>query len=296
MNRFTALLLILLFYIQQANAQVTEFENWKLARVSELRSEDGWINLAGLLWLDEENIFLNQISDDSLVLSDRAGKKNIGSFQLGNDTVWFNFNSKLIKNSKRLLPTKSLQYPTENYALGALYYDHWKWTVIQRGGLYAIRLRDLTHPELKNFTGIPVFDYNPNFRVVAFFEPRFNETMEIPNVLGQLIEWKVMGILRFELEGKKYELTALDEAGKLFVIFSDETSGKETYPTGRYLYVNYPDRTGITEVDFNFSYNPPCAFTPFATCPIPPKVNRLPFALEAGEKAPVGHRKKNGSF
>jgi uncharacterized protein (DUF1684 family) len=81
----------------------------------------------------------------------------------------------------------------------------------------------------------------------------------------------------------------VDEAGKLFVIFSDETSGSETYPTGRYLYVNYPDKTGMTEIDFNFAYNPPCAFTAFATCPIPPKVNRLPLALRVGEKDPNGH-------
>jgi uncharacterized protein len=289
MNRLTALFLIFLFYIQQANAQVTEFENWKKDRIAEIKGEDGWINLSGLLWLDEKNAYLNEISDDSLILSSQAGKRNIGTFHLVNDSVWFFFNPKVAKKRNLQFPTKTLQYPVSSYAKGGVYFDHWKWTVIQRGGQYAVRLRDLTHPELKNFTGIPVFDYNPNFRVKAFFEPRFNETMEIPNVLGQLIEWKVMGILRFELEGKKYELTALDEAGKLFVIFSDETSGKETYPTGRYLYVNYPDRTGITEVDFNFSYNPPCAFTPFATCPIPPKVNRLPVALNAGEKVPEGH-------
>lgn len=282
---------LFLFFLTVINAagQEAEFEKWKQGRIAELTGEDGWINLSGLLWMDHKNLFLNQIAADSLVLSDQAGKKNIGSFQVRNDSVWFLFNPKIAKKSKAQVPAKTLQFPVESYAKGGVYFDHWKWTVIQRGGMFATRLRDLTHPGLEKFSGIPAFDYNPNVRVKAFFEPKFNETMQIPNVLGQLIEWKVMGILKFEIEGQAYQLHALDEAGKLFVIFSDETSGKDTYPTGRYLYVSYPDKNGMTEVDFNFSYNPPCAFTAFATCPIPPKVNRLPIELQAGEKMPDGH-------
>lgn len=289
MNRFAALFLIFLFSITLANAQLNEFENWKKARVAELTGEDGWINLSGLFWLDEKNAYLNQISGDSLVLSSQVGKKNIGTFQFVNDSVWFFFNQKIAKKRGLKLPAKTLQHPVKTYAQGSVYFDHWKWTVIQRGGQYAVRLRDLTHPELGKFEGIPVFDYDQNLNIEAFFEPKFNETMEIPNVLGQLIEWKVMGILKFEFGGEKYQLHALDEAGKLFIIFSDETSGKETYPTGRYLYVSYPDKTGKTKIDFNLSYNPPCAFTAFATCPIPPKVNRLPIALNVGEKYPKSH-------
>jgi uncharacterized protein (DUF1684 family) len=98
-----------------------------------------------------------------------------------------------------------------------------------------------------------------------------------------------MGYLHFTWEGKPYRLLALDELGKLFVIFADETSAKKTYPTGRYLYVAYPDKTGVTQVDFNYAYNPPCAYTDFATCPIPPKENRLPFSVVAGEKMPLAH-------
>jgi uncharacterized protein (DUF1684 family) len=119
--------------------------------------------------------------------------------------------------------------------------------------------------------------------------PKFNQTLEIPNVLGQLITWKVIGVLQFDREGQKFELLVLDELGKLFILFSDETSALETYSTGRYLYVNPPDGKGMTTLDFNYAYNPPCAYTEFATCPIPPKFNRLPFAVPAGEKMPDGH-------
>jgi hypothetical protein len=113
--------------------------------------------------------------------------------------------------------------------------------------------------------------------------------LDIPNVLGQLISWRVVGVLQFEYEGQGFELLVLDELGKLFVLFSDETSALDTYPTGRYLYVDPPGANGMTYLDFNFGYNPPCAYTEFATCPIPPKSNRLPFIVLAGEKMPAGH-------
>ncbi len=265
-------------------------ELWKKSRETELLAEDGWINLAGLYWIDPENAFLNQFSKDSLMVSNRAGKKNIGTFQFINDSVYFFFNRKLAKKLKYQAPAITLQFPAESYATGGVYFDHWKWSVINRGGQFAMRLRDLEHPALAKFQAIPMYDYNPGLAVKAFFQPKFNETMDIPNVLGQIIQWKVMGILKFQLDGKDYELTTLDEAGKLFVIFSDLTNERETYPIGRYLYVNYPDRSGNTIVDFNYAYNPPCAFTAFATCPIPPKENRLNFSIEAGEKYPqVSH-------
>jgi uncharacterized protein (DUF1684 family) len=150
-------------------------------------------------------------------------------------------------------------------------------------------LRDLSHSNLQEFTPTPTFDYNSTFRFPAKLIPLFNQTMDIPNVLGQVISWKVIGVLQFEYEGKDFELLVLDELGKLFVLFSDETTALQTYPTGRYLYVNPPDPKGMTLLDFNYAYNPPCAYTEFATCPIPPKSNRLPFAVHAGEKMPTGH-------
>lgn len=286
--RFSILCLLFSFsFLTQLAAQEAEFEAWKKGRIAELTAEEGWINLAGLYWLEKPTMYLNEVNSDSLTLSDNLGKKNIGTFQVRKDSVWFFFQPKIAKKIKSLSPF--IQYPAASYSEGAVSYTHWKWNVIQRGGLVAVRLRDLTHPGLEKFEGIPVYDYDPNLRVKAFFEPKFNETMQIPNVLGQLIDWKVMGILKFEIGGQTYRLTALDEAGKLFVIFSDETSGTKTYPTGRYLYVNYPDKTGMTEIDFNYAYNPPCAFTAFATCPIPPKVNRLSLALRVGEKDPKSH-------
>lgn len=291
MNRLKDYLLLLVFLLQTflSFGQNPAHEQWKVDRKAELLGENGWVNLVGLLWIDEEMTYLNQYSEDSLSVSKEAGKKNIGSFQFLNDSVWFTFNPKLAKKAKLSHSEKTLQFPVANYNEGGIYFDRWKWSVIKRGEKFALRLRDLDHPVLKDFKEIPVYDYDSTWRLDAFFEPKFNQTINIPNVLGQVIEWKVMGILRFKIQGQEQKLIALEDAGKLFVIFSDETNGNETYPSGRYLYVGFPDKTGNTFIDFNYAYNPPCAFTAFATCPIPPKENRLILSIYAGEKVPEEH-------
>lgn len=287
--RLIKIVLCFLFFVglgSLSHAQVQQFETWKLERQAELTGEEGWLNLVDLIWFDEQKAFLNLEGKTRLFLSEKEEQENIGRFSFSGDSVWF--------SSKTPAPTqlesqqKQLVFPLA-YGTGGVKVGTWKWSVIQRAGKFALRIRDLNHPSLVDFIPTPVFEYNSKFNLSAKFEPRFNETLDIPNVLGQLITWKVMGYLHFTWEGKPYRLLALDELGKLFVIFADETSAKETYPTGRYLYVAYPDKTGVTQVDFNYAYNPPCAYTDFATCPIPPKENRLPFSVVAGEKMPLAH-------
>ena len=276
-------------FVGVSKAQEGDFEQWKIKRTAELTGEDGWLNLVGLFWMDAGSPFFEEKNSTTLGFAEVAGSTTLGKFEFGQDSVWFVGMSSAIQEKNTVPPTKRiLVFPME-YGSGGVYYKNWKWTIIQRGGNYALRLRDLSHPNLKEFTPTPTFDYNSSFRFQAKLIPRFNQTMEIPNVLGQLITWKVIGVLQFEYQGKNFELLVLDELGKLFVLFADETSALETYPTGRYLYVNPPDAKGMTVLDFNYAYNPPCAYTEFATCPIPPKSNRLPFAVHAGEKMPKGH-------
>ncbi len=271
-----------------SRAQEVAFEQWKIKRTAELTGEDGWLNLAALFWMEVHSPYLEE-ANSTLGFAEKVGSTTLGKFEFGQDSVWFVGMSSAIQEKNTVPPSnRILVFPME-YGSGGVYFKNWKWTIIQRGGNYALRLRDLNHPNLQNFTPTPTFDYNSSFRFQAKLIPRFNQTIDIPNVLGQVISWKVIGVLQFEYEGKNNELLVLDELGKLFVIFADETSALETYPTGRYLYVNPPDSSGMTTVDFNFSYNPPCAYTEFATCPIPPKSNRLSFAVHAGEKMPKGH-------
>jgi hypothetical protein len=276
-------------FVGVSKAQEADFEQWKIKRTAELTGEDGWLNLVGLFWMDAGSPFFEEKNSTTLGFAEVAGSTTLGKFEFGQDSVWFVGMSSAIQEKNTVPPSnRILVFPME-YGSGGVYFKNWKWTIIQRGGNYALRLRDLSHPNLKEFTPTPTFDYNSSFRFQAKLIPRFNQTMDIPNVLGQVITWKVIGVLQFENEGKDFELLVLDELGKLFVIFSDETSAIETYPTGRYLYVNPPDAKGMTVLDFNYTYNPPCAYTEFATCPIPPKSNRLLFAVHAGERVPTGH-------
>lgn len=289
MKRKIVLLLILLAQAPLVFGQDPEFERWKQSRNEELVAEDGWVNLAGLLWISPENTFVNQIRNDSLAIASYASSHTIGTFQIGTDSVWFSFDPKALKRKKTRSSLTTLQYPVEHYGQGGVYFDRWKWTVINRGGQFAMRLRDLQHPALANFQPIDTYHYNPDWKLEALFEPRFNQFINITNVLGQVIEWRVMGILKFEIGGRKTELVTLEDEGKLFVIFSDQTNGHTTYPSGRYVYVGYPNKEGKTFIDFNYAYNPPCAYTAFATCPIPPRENRLSVPVMAGEKAPKTH-------
>jgi uncharacterized protein (DUF1684 family) len=110
----------------------------------------------------------------------------------------------------------------------------------------------------------------------------------ISNILGQTTALKSAGILHFTIDGKNYSLEATDEGKSLFIAFADLTTGATTYGSGRFIDVEKPDATGYTYIDFNKAYNPPCAFTAFATCPLPPKQNRLSLAILAGEKK-YGH-------
>lgn len=270
-------------------AQESGFEQWKIKRTAELTGEDGWLNLVGLIWMEAGSPYLVEVNETTLSFAEKAGSSTLGKFEFGPDSVWF-VASDLVLNEARNEPKqlRKLVFPTE-YGTGGLYYKNWKWSIIKRGGEYALRLRDLNHSKLQDFTPTPTFDYNSTFRFPAKLIPRFNQTLDIPNVLGQLISWKVIGVLQFEYEGQDFELLVLDELGKLFVLFSDTTSALDTYPTGRYLYVDPPAANGMTYLDFNFGYNPPCAYTAFATCPIPPKSNRLPFPVLAGEKMPEDH-------
>ena len=288
--KFSFLLLICLSFVGITVAQELEFAQWKIKRKIELTGEDGWLNLVGLIWMEKDAPYLEEVNANTLGFGKISGATTLGKFEFVQDSVWFEPSKLAIqKVSNEALSTRILVYPIGYGSGEGVYYKNWKWTLIQRGGNYALRLRDLNHPNLKNFIPTSTFDYNAAYRFRAKMVPRFNQTLEIPNVLGQLITWKVIGVLQFERAGQQFELLVLDELGKLFVLFSDETSAIETYPTGRYLYVNPPDEQGMTTLDFNYAYNPPCAYTEFATCPIPPKSNRLPFAVLAGELMPEGH-------
>jgi hypothetical protein len=140
---------------------------------------------------------------------------------------------------------------------------------------------------LKAFTGMEYFPIAPEWRLTARFEPYTPaKTIPIPNVFGRLEDSPSPGSLVFTVDGREYRLDPVLETGEtdLFIIFGDQTNGRETYGAGRFLYAKPAGPDGTTVLDFNKSYNPPCVFTPYATCPLPPPQNKLPFRIPAGEK------------
>ena len=157
---------------------------------------------------------------------------------------------------------------------------------MERDGRYAVRLRDFEHPFVATFGPLPYFDIEPSLRVQAtlhrYEEPRTANVGTVIEGLGY--HPQTPGVVRFELGGQTYELEAYESGEKLFFVFGDTTNRDDTYGAGRFLYSDAPGVDGLTVMDFNKAYSPPCAFNDFSTCPVASPRNRLPIRIEAGEK------------
>jgi len=245
------------------------------------------LSLVGLCWLQEgENSFG---SDPSSRIVLPAGKTpaRIGSILLekGAVSVRAEPESGLTADGKTVtsmpLATDSGGGPATVLKRGSI-----SFYVIARGSRLGVRVKDSEAETRRAFQGIETFPYDERYRVEARFEPYVPaREIAVPNVLGTVETQASPGALVFELEGKSYRLDPVLESGEteLFVIFGDRTNGHETYGGGRFLYAKLAVG-GKTILDFNRAYNPPCVFTPYATCPLPPKENKLPIRIEAGEK------------
>ena len=270
-------------------AYAQELEQWKEKRLAGLKGEEGWLSLVGLHWLKEGENRLGGDPSSDVPLPEGKAPAAAGSLFLSNGAVRIEArpDSGITSEGK---PVTSLELRADTpgkptvLRLGTLAFH-----VIKRGERLGLRVRDAESPERTNFRGLEYFPADERWRVEARFEPH-EKTIPITNVLGMEEDTPSPGSLVFDIDGKTYKLDALTEEGEpqFFVIFSDATSGKETYGAGRYLYADPPDASGKVVVDFNKAYSPPCAFTKYATCPLPPDQNRLPLRVEAGEKY-AGH-------
>ncbi|CCH01405.1 protein of unknown function DUF1684 [Fibrella aestuarina BUZ 2] len=265
---------------------------WHQQRLESLRSETGWLNLAGLFWLKEgANEAGADLGNDLTFPADRASAQ-LGTFRLVKGTVQFEAapGATVLADGEPVLATKTIFSPDLTKPV-TLSHGSLRWFVIKRGDRYAVRLRDLASPLLKAFTGIERFPADESWRVTAHLErPTAPRTIPILDVTGQTSQQPLAGTLVFEHQGKTYRLDAVREGDrKLFILFGDQTNTHDTYGSGRFLYADLPDEQGNVTLDFNQSINPPCAFTPFATCPLPPQQNRLATAVRAGEKRYGNH-------
>jgi uncharacterized protein (DUF1684 family) len=268
------------------SAYIASIQKWHRERIERLKKDNGWLNLVGLYWLDEgENSFGSGPLNKIVFPKDKA-PAYIGIIILKNGKASIRINDGIdVKSSGKQvselnLVSDSANNPTE-LALGSL-----RWVLISRSGKYGIRLRDLNAPLVKNFEGIETYPVNEDWRFKAKFEP-YNSPKIIPisTIIGTVENDTVPGEIVFEISDTQYKLEPIKEGNELFIIFADKTNGSETYGAGRFLYASIPDCSGNVDLDFNKAYNPPCSFTKFATCPLPPKQNHLNIEVTAGEKS-----------
>jgi uncharacterized protein (DUF1684 family) len=269
-------------------------EQWKARRLASLTSETGWLTLAGLYWLKPGENTFGRAKSNALVLDNESLAERAGSFVVEGSKVRF-----VARKGGGVThdgqPVSSIELasdltndPTMLKSGSLTFY------LIERVGKLGIRVRDSENPHRKNFVGLQYFPVDDSWVVDARFEP-YNPRKKIPiiNILGMQEDMDAPGALVFTHAGKEYRLDAVleDPADKeLFIMFADGTSGKETYGAGRFMYVPLPTNGGTVRLNFNKAYNPPCAFNTFATCPLPPRQNRLTtLRVEAGEKTYAGH-------
>ncbi|MCF8241316.1 MAG: DUF1684 domain-containing protein [Melioribacteraceae bacterium] len=263
---------------------IKEINDWDQRRVENLKRETGWLNLVGLYWLEEgRNTFGADENNDLIFPSNAPGF--IGTFTLEDSTVSISVNDDVDVTVGGNPVTNMILRSDMEDSTTVMEYKSLRWFVIQREEKFGIRLRDLEAELVKNFEGIERFTINEDWKIPAeysvFDEPR---TMQVPSIIGTVTDETVYGELKFSVKGSNYSLTPITSGSGYFLVFADETSGEETYGAGRFLYVEGADSTGHTVIDFNKAYNPPCAFTKYATCPLPPKENYLKLRITAGEK------------
>lgn len=273
-------------------AHVAEIETWHQARLADLTGEAGWLNLAGLFWLPEGPTPFGTDAAHPVVLPEGTAPATVGTFVRTGEVVQMHLAPGVTVqlDSTRVEGTVTL-YPGGQGATPRVRLGPLMWYVLQRGARIGVRVRHLDHPAVAAFEGIDRYPVDGTWRVRATLEPYADSTfIRITNVLGDVNASYAPGVLVFEKDGGEYRITPVIDTSTndYFLIFADATNGAETYNAGRYLHAPFVDASGQTYLDFNQAYNPPCAFTEYATCPLPPEGNRLALAVEAGEKKWAG--------
>lgn len=265
--------------------------DWKSRRLEFLKGADGYLNLAGLFWLKEGHSSFGSSTSSDLVFPGQT-RARIGAFELrdGQVKMSVNENHDVRVAGRRISNIVMRDDASEDPTVAS--YNTLSWTVIRRENQFAVRLRDFMHPAIVNFPPIDSYPTDASYRVSATLHlyPE-KRVVRVDTVIAGLDynPWSP-GVVRFELNNELHELEAYAAGSELFIVFGDLTSGRETYPAGRFLYARKPGDDGRFILDFNTAHNPPCAYNEFATCPIASSRNRLSVHVSAGEKFdPAAH-------
>lgn len=268
----------------------SEIAAWRKERTDDLAKEDSWLTLVGLFWLDQgENRFGSDARNKVIFPKGRLPERAGLLIRDGEKVRIQAEEGAGITHEGKPVTAMDLKNDNEE-GTTLLEAGPVSFFVIRRGDRIGVRIKDKESETRRNFKGLDFYPVTPAWRVNARFEPYQPPKMvSIPNVLGQVNESPSPGAVVFEWQGKTLRLDTLGslDGPELSLIFGDQTNGHETYGAGRFLEFATP-KDGKAVVDFNRSYNPPCAFTAFATCPLPPRQNKLAIAVEAGEKKFAG--------
>jgi uncharacterized protein len=307
MNRPIALILsVALFSFNHAHADATKptvsaaqtpeqyvqsIQDWRATADKGLRRDNGWLTLAGRYVMKKGDNTIGTATGSDVLLPAGIGPDRLGMMSVDEKGA-----------TLKLAPGVSMmsnEIPFEGERAMKVGGDKPDWVklgrmqfqVIERNGRYVFRLADNENQLRANFPGRMWFDVKPQYKVQAKYVPHTKPKMiPIVNVLDEITDTPSPGYLQFKLNGKNYRLDAVAEPKdkELFVILKDKTAGSETYGSGRFLAVEWPEairaKGGNVTIDFNKTYNPPCAFSDFTTCPLPPKQNIMTVRLEAGEQ------------
>jgi len=253
---------------------------WRAARDTRLRNPDGWLALVGLWWLQAGENHVGAHPSSHVILHGHEIPPRVGSMWLEDGRVRF------VPHEGVDLPETTLRDDRDGDPT-VLELDTLRFHLIKRGERIGVRVRDSRAPALATFDGLDHFPIDLSWRVNARLEPAAETaTVEITDITGSHSHEPTPGSVVFERDGASWRITALpgEEDGSLWLIFGDATNGTDTYGGGRFLYTESVGENGAVVVDFNLAYNPPCIFSPYATCPLPPPENKLALRIEAGEK------------
>jgi hypothetical protein len=282
--RFMPLVLASLL-VAQAPGYKADVEKFRANRAEEIGGPTGWAALTGLHWLEAGAHSIGRAAANDVVLTAPGSPLSLG-------TITVDARDAILRLAPGVTatvdgkPVTTVDFHPPKSPVATMVVDTMSMTLIQRGQRLALRVWDSKSPDRLAFKGLKWYPIDPKWRIEATWTPHTPApTLDIMNVLNEIVKMPNVGTAEFSLNGQRVKLEALLEepgAQELFFMFRDGTSGKQTYAAGRYLYTPLP-KDGKVVLDFNEAKNPPCAFTRYATCPLPPASNRLTLPIAAGE-------------
>lgn len=268
-------------------AFLAEQDAWRRERTQNLLRPDGWTSLVGLHWIELKAHYIGSSAGSGIRLA--KGPPKLGLLQQEDGRLYFTPEPgvALTLDGEPLRGRVELRDDAQGPP-SVVGFDEGKGqlTVIARGGRRALRVKHADAPTRTGFAGLAYWPADPSWKIDARFVPHPpGKTLPVADIIGVVNAVPNPGAVEFDRDGRTWRIEALDEGdGSLFLVFADRTNGHGSYGAGRFLYADKPHDDGTVVLDFNQAYNPPCAFTPFATCPLPPPENRLDLAVTAGEK------------